>query len=109
MDNIYPFQKKTLLFKQKLNKINNTIHKKTTPQNIIKTNPKLLYQNQYINLYQQKPYNTYQKQITTQHLTLTNPNTIKNQNYSKIIYHYLISPQNTIKQPISTKPNQIKQ
>lgn len=40
----YPFQKKTLLFKRKLNKVDNAVRKKTTPRGMIRAGPELLYQ-----------------------------------------------------------------
>lgn len=49
----YPFQKKTLLFKRKLNKVDNAVRKKTTPQGMIRAGPELLYQGQYVSPYQQ--------------------------------------------------------
>lgn len=72
----YPFQKKTLLFKRKLNKVDNAVRKKTTPRGMIRAGPELLYQGQYVSPYQQRPCNTYQEQITTQRLTLADPGAI---------------------------------
>lgn len=105
----YPFQKKTLLFKRKLNKVDNAVRKKTTPRGMIRADPELLYQGQYVSPYQQRPCNTYQEQITTQRLTLADPGAIKSQDCSGIVYHCLVSPQSTVERPISTEPGRVKQ